>query len=285
MHQQGSAPGKIILTGEYAVVFGFPGIAVPSPLKMVVTFEEDRSHNEIAIHWEGVKGDEAWDEYLKEILSIIQQFKGKLFQGKLTITNELPLGKGMGSSTSLVIAVSRCLLGEDARTEALAIEDRVNPGHSGIDFNVIWEGKPLLFKKGKEPQGIDLPEDILKNAILIDTGKPNETTTQLVEFVSRSRGSDTSDAAIETIGKCTERLLAGEPLEKILPDHHRAQVALGVVPEEVQILIEEIESSGGAAKVLGAGARTGGGGIVLAIGINKDSITISFETIDLKASA
>ncbi|MBT7493790.1 MAG: mevalonate kinase, partial [Candidatus Peribacter sp.] len=33
--------GKIILTGEYAVLFGYPGIAVPSPLKMAVSFEED----------------------------------------------------------------------------------------------------------------------------------------------------------------------------------------------------------------------------------------------------
>ena len=38
-----TAPGKIILTGEYAVVFGYPGIAVPSPLSMTVTLEEDDS--------------------------------------------------------------------------------------------------------------------------------------------------------------------------------------------------------------------------------------------------
>ncbi|MBU0767131.1 hypothetical protein KKF55_05145 [Patescibacteria group bacterium] len=285
MTNRGSASGKIILTGEYAVVFGFSGIAIPSPLRMDVTFEEDRSFDAISINWEGAKTDDQWNAYLQDILNAIQKFKGKLFQGRLKITNELPLGKGMGSSTSLVIAVSRCLLGAEYRTEALAIEDKMNTGHSGIDFNVIWEEKPLLFKKGEEPQEIDLPEDILKNAVLIDTGKPNETTAELVEYISLRRIGDSKITdALEKIGQCTDRLIKGEPLQKILPDHHRAQVALGIVPEEVQKLIEEIEDIGGAAKVLGAGAKTGGGGMVLAIGIDAHKIPQNFRVISLEVA-
>jgi mevalonate kinase len=42
-------------------------------------------------------------------------------------------------------------------------------------------------------------------------------------------------------------------------------VKLGVVPETVQKLIENIEKTGGVAKVIGAGGRTGGAGIVLAL--------------------
>jgi len=265
-----SAPSKIILTGEYAVVFGFPGIAIPSPLKMEVTFEEDRTIQGVETTWEGIRGDENWNNYLQDIINYIQKFRGGLLQGKLTIKNQLSLGKGMGSSTSLVIAVSKCLLGSDCRTEALAIEDKVNPGHSGIDFNVIWEERPLLFEKGKEPQPIDLPENILESSVLIDTGKPNETTAELVASV-RERENEVIDA-LQQIGNCTERLLAGEPLGQILPDHHHAQVALGVIPEQVQKLIANIENAGGSAKVLGAGARSGGGGMVLAIHENPGKI-------------
>ncbi|MFH0769931.1 MAG: hypothetical protein V1926_00985 [Candidatus Peregrinibacteria bacterium] len=34
------APGKIILSGEYAVVFGYPGIALPAPLTLQATFDK-----------------------------------------------------------------------------------------------------------------------------------------------------------------------------------------------------------------------------------------------------
>jgi len=291
------ASGKIILTGEYAVVFGFPGIAIPSPLKMEVEFEalrarrEDRDLSGINVEWIGIEGDENWNAYLKDILNYIERFKGKILQGRLTINNELPLGKGMGSSTSLVIAVSKCLLGDNCRNEALAIEDKVNPGHSGIDFNVIWENTSLLFSKEDGFKPIELPDDLLKDAVLIDTGKPNETTSELVEFVSRSRGSVTPDAALEEIGECTNELLnfdAAEihesPLRDVFKKHHRAQVALGIVPEEAQNLISEIEGSGGAAKVLGAGGRTGGGGMVLAIHKKPGIFQIILDKYHLKCT-
>jgi len=276
MQYHGTASGKIILTGEYAVVFGFPGIAVPAPLTLTAIFEEDRTQDGIKIVWDEIKGDELWNTYLQDILNIIQQYKGNLIQGTLTIDNQLPLGKGMGSSTSLIIAVSRCLLGQDSEREARAIEDRMSPGHSGIDFSVIWKERPLLFKKGEDPQQIDLPEDLLTNTVLIDTGKPNESTSELVAWI-KERENEVSDA-LYTIGQCTEQLLSAaeiheSPLQEIIRDHHRAQIALGVVPSAVQELIKEIEESGGTAKVLGAGARTGGGGMVLAISEEPEKMT------------
>ena len=262
----GSAPGKIILTGEYAVVFGYPGIAIPSPLKMTVEFEEDRNCDGIEVKWEGIKGDEGWNEYLKDILNQIQRFKGKIIQGRLKITNKIPLGKGMGSSTSLVIAVSKCLLGEDCEDEALAIENKLSPNNSGIDFNVIWEDSPILYKKEEGFESIELPEDIFRDAILIDTGAPNETTSELVAIVTTSRSMDPRvHAALEMIGDCTQRLANGEDLESVIKDNYPHQLTLGIVPQSVQDLITQIEESGGSAKVLGAGGRTGGGGMVLAI--------------------
>ncbi|MDD5469880.1 MAG: hypothetical protein PHO92_03755, partial [Candidatus Peribacteraceae bacterium] len=56
-------------------------------------------------------------------------------------------------------------------------------------------------------------------------------------------------------------------------EHHRAQVAIGVVPKAVQTMFAEIEKVGGAAKVIGAGGKTGGGGMVLAVHKNLDLIT------------
>ena len=270
--KQAYAPGKIILSGEYAVVFGHKGLAIPSSFKIEVSFEE-RKTGEIEIEWTGIKGDEKWNKYLRNILDLIQQSINGRMDGQLKIKNQLPLGKGMGSSTALVIALSKCFLGEDCKTEALAIEDKVNPGHSGIDFNVIWENQPLIFQKGKILKHFDLPPDILEEAVLVDTGKPNETTKELVAWVKkRSENEKNVRAALETIGKCTERIISGEPIKNVIPAHHRAQIALGVVPKKVQDMITEIEKSGSVAKVIGAGGRTGGGGMVLASHNNKMQI-------------
>ena len=260
------APGKIILTGEHAVVHGYPGIAVPAPLTMKVTLEEDSALKGLQIHWDDLAGKPEWQEYLKLIIS-----RCGIHSGTLTIENQIPLGKGMGSSTALIIAVARCLLGDDAQLHdrILAIEDELSPNHSGIDFAVIWNEKPIRFEKGSEPKPIKLPDDILNDAILIDTGTPNETTSELLEFV-RNRCSETAVvAALETIGICTERLEDGDDIKSIFADHHKAQVTLGVVPDAVQELIANIEKQGGAAKVLGAGGRTGGGGMVLAVGVSE----------------
>jgi len=269
--------GKIILTGEYAVVFGHPGIAVPAPLAMQVTFEESSSQltahsSQLRLKWLGISGGEPWEDYAQKIILHLEQNAALSFRGTLTIRNQLPLKKGMGSSTALVIALTRVLLGPQKRAEALAIEDAMNPGHSGIDFAVIWEEIPLYFRKGQEPQVITLPQDILRGALLVDTGTPNEATPELVAFVKERSEDPRVKQALINIGKCTERLRKGEDIRSVFRDHHRSQVALGVVPKPVQTLIAEIERLGGAAKVLGAGGKTGGGGTVLALHKNPDLI-------------
>lgn len=271
------APGKIILSGEYAVVFGYPGIAVPVPIGITVTLEESTSRRPLSIVWKNGNPSDEWQAYLKNIIHKIEKHRSPV-RGLLIIDNHLPLGKGMGSSTALIIATCRCLLGENCQKEARMIEDTLNPGHSGIDFAVIWMGCPVKFVKGQTPVPAMTSLDFLKNALLIDTGSPRETTPELVAWV-KSRENECA-SALKIIGQCTERLVAGEDPMKIIPEHHRAQVALGVVPKKVQSIIEKIEATGGVAKVIGAGARTGGGGMVLALGVTEKEI----RSIDAKAS-
>lgn len=256
-----SAPGKIILSGEYAVVFGKRGIAVPSEESVTVTWTDDASISGVSITWDGDVNSQ-WISYAENILEYLKPHT-KPLQGTLHVRCDIPLGKGMGSSTALVIAVCRCLLGPECEEIARFVEDQINPGHSGIDFAVIWNNAPILFSRGTKPEKITLPKNILQGARLIDTGSPNETTKELVAWM-KTRGQEI-EPAIAIIAGCTERLLQGESLKTVMRDHHRAQVALGVVPENAQKIIAEIEAQGGSAKVIGAGGRTGGGGMVLAI--------------------
>lgn len=268
MREQCSASGKIILSGEYAVLFGYPGIAVPSKEHLEVEYKPSEK-NTRSITLETVnpitsEQRSMWENYAEGICREVEK-EHEPVKGNITIRTNLPLGKGMGSSTALVIALSKALLGQDCKKQALMIEDAVNPGHSGLDFAVIWEEKPVLFKKETPPISISMPTDILGHCTLIDTGVPDQTTPELVAWVRTRAKEPMAQGALETIGQCTSDLLKGAPLKEILQRHHQAQVALGVVPLETQKLIADIERKGGAAKVIGAGARTGGGGMVLAL--------------------
>lgn len=277
-----SAPGKIILCGEYAVVFGHPGIALPAFQKVEVTYE--RGGADWSITWEGVTGDAAKaDAYVRKILDACSQ-QSHVAPGTLHIRNGILLGKGMGSSTALTIAIARCVSAchpersRGVREKILAVENAVNPGHSGIDFAVIWEEKPVYFKKGQPPKVIELPTavaDAIADAELIDTGAPSETTPMLVTWMLSRHvaGEPEIEEAIHTIGACASRmqtLVTLSPVEgrqafaSIIRDHHQAQVKLGIVNAETQKLINKIEQEGGCAKVIGAGGRTGGSGMVIA---------------------
>jgi len=256
-----SATGKIILSGEYAMLFGFPGVALPSREKMHVRFEPARRGGLTVIF-----GDDdfhpQWAMYAGHVAENLARQTQRDLHGELRITTDLPLGKGMGSSTALVVALTRALVGtvRDAAEEA---ENMHNPGHSGMDLAVIWEEKPIVFRRGRGAEVIELPEGLSDRISLIDAGMPQERTTELVSWMLKRE--DHVRPHCQTIGTCTERLLRGEPLANVLRDHHRAQVALGVVPKHAQTIIDELESRGMSGKVIGAGARTGGGGMVLVV--------------------
>ncbi len=263
--------GKIILSGEYAVVFGGWGIAIPSKETLTCVFDRSPDARESVIIWNQEGLSEEWMAYAQNIADILAEKTG--VHGVFTITNTLPLGKGMGSSTSLVIAMTRSVLCNDHQSKevALSIEDQVNVGHSGLDFACIFAHSPVLFKKGTGQDIITIPQLEGKKMTLIDTGTPNESTPELVAWVRQKREAEIGQSlhptidALDCIAGCTERILAGEDLSSVLRDHHKAQVALGVVPEDTQRIIEAVYEQGGIAKVIGAGARTGGGGMVLRV--------------------
>jgi mevalonate kinase len=282
MQRTSSAPGKIILSGEYAVLFGKRGIAVPSPFQMVATFEENEHEQNLERVWRGIPANDRWMIYLDHIVEECVRVLKRRFRGRLELQNALPLGKGLGSSTALLVAVSKVLLGDDAEQPAHAIEDMLNPGNSGIDFAVIWRNRPVLFEKGASPDDVSIDMKFLKNAVLIDTGAPNEPTPELIEWV-KSREKEVR-GALDTIAACTERLVQGKSPFDVFPVHHRAQVALGVVPEKVQTLVRKIEEVEGVAKVIGAGGKTGGGGMVLALHENpalleREALSLGYSVV------
>ncbi len=258
------ACGKIIVSGNISNAYGKRALAVPVDMHITVTWDKTDDIGEgLRIVWANQRADGVWLNSVRKIIALIEARVGRL-SGKLTIQNSLPLGKGMGSSTAIIVALARCFLGRNCKDEALAIENEINKGQSGIDFAAIWEERPIVITSSRY-EFIDLPKR-LQRGFLIDTGTPIEPTSVILQRLQRRSGEDkTIMDSLETIGNCTERLLSGEDPLTVLPDHHRGQVGLGVVPRRVRSLIEKIERSGGAAKATRSGGAAGGVGMVFAV--------------------
>ena len=262
--KMGQACGKIILSGNTANRFGKRALAVPVDMHLSAIWDKsDNTQDGLRIVWPGQKEDGVWLTTVRKITKLIEAQIGPV-SGTLTIRNTLHLGKGMGSSTAIVVALARCFLGENCKEEALAIEDTINKGHSGLDFAAIWEERPIVIQ-GNKYEFTELPKG-LQRGLLVDTGLPAAPTSIIVQRLKErlTREKVLMDS-VETIGNCTERLLSGEDPLTVFPDHYKGLVNLGVVPPQVRSLIEKIQQSGGAAKAARFGGATGGAGMVFAV--------------------
>jgi mevalonate kinase len=161
-----TAPGKIILFGEHAVVYGRPAIAVPvrqMRARTVVTADLRGQPGAVRIQAADI-GLDAWlDELeiehpLKKVVSgILQELQiGRLPACRLQITSTIPVAAGLGSGAAVSVATIRALMAflghsiTDERVSALAYEvEKLHHGTpSGIDNTVITYAAPVYFKKG-----------------------------------------------------------------------------------------------------------------------------------------
>ena len=320
-----SAPGKLHLLGEHAVVYNKPAIlaAVDKRCFVEITPRKDnkiqitsrnykssilRRIEEVKDKFEKAQKD--WEIYnknndtliLKSITKdfldypqiIIGQFlnfyKLKSIKGfDLTIDSEIPVGCGMGSSGALSVSmigalslfVNKPLEKEEINKIAFLCEQKKHGNPSGGDSSTSCFGGLVWFKKDEELKPLDavLPEEVAKNFYIINTGIPSETTGEMVSFVrNQILNSKKKKERVEEIFNGQELLVQSlisaleqsshEDIIRIISDGEKNLEKLGVVSSFVQKIIRDIEKSGGAAKICGAGGTTKATGIILIY--NKD---------------
>ena len=159
-----SAPGKIILFGEHAVVYGRPALAVPVTQVQATATVSENSRGGIWIEAPNINLSSAIsklapDHPLAAVINSVFSTLGIARPSACTVylQSTIPVASGLGSGAAVSVAIVRALsayLGRpltDAQVNGLAFQtEKLYHGiPSGIDNTVITYSRPVYFVKGQ----------------------------------------------------------------------------------------------------------------------------------------
>lgn len=292
------APGKIIFSGEHAVVYGVPALATAVDLHVRMLWLEmpDSSlnwthlqHSVCRYSLEQLRRlsaqlDQRYADFsagrlpIQQVLTHPHQLLAYSLAraaeaadltrlgGSLRIHSDLPLGAGMGSSAALIAAAS-CLLAPklplSERIELVYQCERLQHGRgSYTDAASVCQGGWSRVC-GQSIQSVQGPS-LDAHWYWIFTGVPEATTGECVEQVRLTHAHSEIWQAFQQVA---EDLACAQPqaLAEGVRQNQRLLEALQVVPEAVRVWVRKIEALGGAAKISGAGSIRGdAAGLLLA---------------------
>ncbi|MFX0134235.1 MAG: mevalonate kinase [Candidatus Hodarchaeota archaeon] len=198
-----SAPGKCILVGEHAVVYGTKAIVTAlnlraytsidpiSEKKIVIEANDYKLYKEFPYLAE-IKFDNKFLP-LKPIINCCQMMinKFKLNKGmKLKIWSEIPPSAGLGSSAAVSVAIVKAIgtafdlnLNDNEISQlAFEIEKIVHTKPSGIDNFICSHGGCIQYSKNEEIKRVELPKNF---PLIICNSKKPRNTRVLVEKVAK----------------------------------------------------------------------------------------------------
>ncbi len=178
-----SAPGKIILFGEHAVVYGRPALAVPVTQVHADVEVVESSRPGIWIDAPDVDLHAELNALPSDhpIASVIHNF---LFLWRVSpfpdlavrISSTIPVASGLGSGAAVTVALTRALAShlhhsmtdEEVNAFAYEIEKLHHGTPSGIDNTVITYASPVYFIKGNPIETFQVAKPF--TIIIGDTG-------------------------------------------------------------------------------------------------------------------
>jgi len=271
MDNRFTAPGKIILFGEHAVVYGKPAIAIPVSGMRASAWSEP---NETGLTINALDLNQKFNLNSNNQFSILAQTilsQNKQKEPNLTInlSSELPQGSGMGSSAATATAVCRALsnhLGVDLDANQVSnlvfnAEKIVHGTPSGIDNTVVAYEMPVYFVKGKKP--IAFMPGKRFYLVIGDTGI-EASTKETVENVRKAwqkepglmEGYFNEISIVTEKGKLAIEQGKTELVGEIMDKNHELLSSIGVSHKKLDELIDIANKAG----ALGAKLTGGGGG-------------------------
>lgn len=273
-----SAPGKVHLLGEHSVVYGKPALLSAINLRVTVTLNAVTNTSKV--------GPDSF-EVRQVIESIIKNhLKLKTIPPyNVTISSQLPIGSGLGSSAAISASYIAALLSFlevkwdlNLINELTFEAEKVFHGNpSGGDNAVVVFGGLIWFRKELPDLKLIQPLNIIfsrsKNFVLVQSGKPSETTKEMIE-IARPKIKSILESQEELTKQLILALKDGNEklLIEIIKKAESNLEKIGVVGSIAKKIIKDIEKLGGAAKISGAGGVKKGSGMILTYHKNPKKI-------------
>ncbi len=280
------APGKIILFGEHAVVYGRPAIAVPVSqvrARAGVTANLLGSPGQVRI----VASDIGLDSDLSDlpcdhplalaVTGVARQLGiDKLPALRLQITSTIPIAAGLGSGAAVSAAIARGLsafLGRPLTDDAVSniayqVDQKYHGTPSGIDNTVIAYEQPVYFIRGQPFIRLRAAQPF---TIVIGNTGMSSATAEVVGDVRRRWQADPQPYEllfdeIGAVARQARQVIEEGPLEGLGPLMTRNQTLLQQLdvssPELDRLVAAALAAGAGGAKLCGGGR--GGNMIALA---------------------
>lgn len=283
MKTAGEAPGKVILIGEHAVVYGRPAIAVPvweTRARATITFGLLGSGCVIRARDTGqnirlAEAGEGEPLALVTRLTLRELSLDPNPDWQIEVSSEIPIASGMGSGAAVSAALVRAIYleaGEEPAPSAVsalvyASEEVYHGTPSGIDNSVVAYGKPVWFVRGKKPQVFEAARPFM--LAIADSGIPS-STREMVDGVRQRRidAPQTYNSWFDEIGEIAqaarEAIEGGQPaaLGELFDRNQTLLERIGVSVPVLEGLIESARMAGASGAKLSGG---GGGGNVIAL--------------------
>ncbi len=270
-----SAPGKIILLGEHAVVYGRPAIAAPVwDVQATATISAAAPGQGCSVHapdlgetWQLATADEQQPLIHVLRLALTHLSLPPNPDWRIEMRSTIPIASGLGSGAALSAALVRAISAHVGQpvpaasvSELVFASERFYHGTpSGIDNTVIAHGVPIWFVKEQPPQPFTPGADL--TLLIADSGIPAPTKLTVGD-VRRGWLADPTRyeawfdqiAALATAARQAIETGALSELGRLFTENQQILQALGVSSPALARLI-------GAARAAGAlGAKLSGGG-------------------------
>jgi mevalonate kinase len=290
-----SAPGKVILFGEHAVVYGQPAIAVPVrevQAKAIVTANPLGFPGSVRIQ----SPDTGIDTMLSDLpadhplAAAVWQVRSVLDLShlpacKIRITSTIPIASGLGSSAAVSVAIIRALstfLGvslADEQISSMAYEvEKLHHGTpSGVDNTVIVYRTPVYFVKKQPIERFAIGTPL--TLVIGDSGFASPTA-QAVEDVRTAwqKEPERYEEIFTAIGKIVRKArnaIASGDLQTIgtlMDENHAILAQMDVSSAELDELTVAAREAGALGAKLCGGGR-GGNMVALATAQTAPSIS------------
>jgi mevalonate kinase len=249
-----SAPGKVFLFGEHAVVYGKPGIAMAIKPRVFVTVRKSKT----AHHAKSPYIDNCFDE---------MGVKGSVY-----VNSQLPSSSGLGSSAAVTVATLSAINDEFRKDHSLeeiadmafAIEKKVQKGRASPTDTSVSTFGGLVFITGTSRRRL-VPQNF---QMVIGNSMVSHNTSRMVEMVAdlRKRQPDICEPILDAIGSVAvaamHHMSDAQQLGKLMNMNHALLEALGVGhPALSKLILASRDAGAYGAKLTGAG----GGGCIVAL--------------------